>query len=200
MDDGVAVFHRKDTKSTLKHLAFRRPSGLTPAEAHDLLGRRCYRPLQLAEQQEIHAVDWQNTTLYLHSWPSRRDDQLSQHQTDQPTDVTPEEPAKTATSTETNFSLPSSQSLSHRFSRSLPNEQLHFVLRQFEGDSFDALERRIRRNHSFRDALGYVEPEDVPDGTSLWRAFDDLNRTNSVTASSRCVASCSMTTITLESS
>jgi hypothetical protein len=47
VDDGVAVFHRnEDTKSTLKHLAFNRPSGLTAPEANDLLGRRCYRPLR----------------------------------------------------------------------------------------------------------------------------------------------------------
>ncbi|ELY72899.1 hypothetical protein C488_14502 [Natrinema pellirubrum DSM 15624] len=86
--------------------------------------------------------------------------------------------------------------LSQRFSRSRPNEPplwssgssratpstpsnavsraAALVLRQFEGDSFDALERRLRRNHSFREALDY-EPEDVPDGTSLWRAFDDLH-------------------------
>jgi hypothetical protein len=72
VDDGVAVFHRKETtKATLKHLAFTRPSGLTAPEANDLLGRRCYRPLQkLAEQDEVHAADWQDTTVYVHSWPS----------------------------------------------------------------------------------------------------------------------------------
>lgn len=68
VDDGLAVFHRnEDTKPTLKHLAFKRPSGLTPPEANDLLGRRCYRPLrQLAEQGEVHAVDWHETTVYTH--------------------------------------------------------------------------------------------------------------------------------------
>ncbi|WP_114579566.1 transposase [Saliphagus sp. LR7] len=176
VDDGVAVFHRKeDTKSTLKHLAFRRPSGLTPAEANDLLGRRCYRPLRnLAEQQEIHAVDWQNTTLYLHSWPSRRDDQLAQRCTDQPTDVTPGEPTEDGylyrdelVATFLSVAVSQIQSIP-------PERAAALVLRQFEGDSFDALERRLRRNHSFREALDYVEPEDVPDGTSLWRAFNDL--------------------------
>ena len=56
-----------------------------------------------------------------------------------------------------------------------PERAAALVLRQFEGDSFDALERRLRRNHSFREALDYIEPEDVPDGTSLWRAFDELH-------------------------
>jgi hypothetical protein len=36
VDDGTAVFHRNETtKATLKHLAFRRPSGLCPTEAND---------------------------------------------------------------------------------------------------------------------------------------------------------------------
>ena len=53
VDDGYAVFHRKETaKATLKYLAFNRPSGLTAPEADDLLDRRCYRPLRkLADQQ-----------------------------------------------------------------------------------------------------------------------------------------------------
>jgi len=67
VDDGVAVFHRKETpKATLKHLAFQRPSGITAPEANDLLDRRCYRALRnLADQQEIHAVEHRNTTVYV---------------------------------------------------------------------------------------------------------------------------------------
>jgi len=176
VDDGVAVFHRKETtKATLKHLAFTRPSGLTAPEANDLLGRRCYRPLQkLAEQGEVHAAGWQDTTVYVHSWPSRRDDQLTQRETDQPTHVTPEDPAEDGylyrdelVATFLSVAVSQIQSIS-------PERAAALVLRQFEGDSFDALERRLRRNHSFREALEYVEPEDVPDGTSLWRAFDEL--------------------------
>jgi hypothetical protein len=73
VDDGPAVFHREeDAKSTLKHLAEQRPSGLTPSEATDLLGRPCYRPLQdLADQHGIQATDVQGTTVYTHRWPSR---------------------------------------------------------------------------------------------------------------------------------
>ena len=176
VDDGVAVFHRKETtKATLKHLAFRRQSGLTPTEAHDLLHRQCYRPLRnLAENDEIHAADWNDTTVYTHSWPSRRDDQLSQRQTNQPTDVTPDDEDADSylyrdelVATFLSVAMSEVQSIS-------PERAAALVLRQFEGDSFDALERRLRRNHSFRDALDYVEPQDVPDGTSLWRAFDDL--------------------------
>ena len=176
VDDGIAVFHRKeDTKSTLKYLAFNRPSGLTPPEANDLLGRRCYRPLRkLAEQQEIHAVDWQNTTLYLHSWSSRRDGQLSQRQTDQPTDVTPEEPTEDGYLYRDELVATFLSVAVSQIHSIAPERAAALVLRQFEGDSFDALERRLRRNHSFREALDYVEPEDVPDGTSLWRAFNEL--------------------------
>jgi hypothetical protein len=177
VDDGIAVFHREEsTKATLKKLAFRRPSGLTAAEANDLLDRRCYRPLRaLADQGEVHAADWQNTTVYTHSWPSRRDDQLSQRETDHPTDVTPDDPSEDGylyrdelVATFLSVAIAEIQSIS-------PERAAALVLRQFEGDSFDALERRLRRNHSFRDALDYVEPDDVPDGTSLWRAFDDLH-------------------------
>jgi len=60
-----------------------------------------------------------------------------------------------------------------------PERAAALVLRQFEGGLFDALERRIRRNHSLRGALEYTQPADVPDGTSLWQTFvalepDDL--------------------------
>jgi len=176
VDDGEAVFHRKeDTKSTLKHLVFRRPSGLTPTEAEDLLSRRCYRPLRkLAKEEEINAVDWQTTTLYLHRWPSRRDAQLSQRQTDQPTDVSPDDPADDGYLYRDEL-IATFLSVAVSEIQSIPAERAAaLVLRQFEGDSFDALEQRLRRNHSFRETLDYVEPEDVPDGTSLWRAFDDL--------------------------
>uniref|UniRef100_UPI001F4C93C3 transposase n=1 Tax=Halococcus thailandensis TaxID=335952 RepID=UPI001F4C93C3 len=177
VDDGVAVFHRKeDAKPTLKHLAFRRPSGLTASEANGLLGRRSYRPLQkLADQQEVHATEWQDTTVYTHSWPSLRDDQLAQRETDQPADVTPDDPADDGylyrdelVATFLSVAVSELQSIS-------PERAAALVLRQFEGDSFDALERRLQRNHSFREALDYTEPEDVPDGTSLWRAFDELH-------------------------
>ncbi|MFC7059991.1 transposase [Halovenus salina] len=176
VDDGVAVFHRKeDTKPVLKHLAFTRPSGLTVPEANDLLRRRCYRPLKkLAKQGDVHAADWQDTTVYTHSWSSRRDAQLTQRETDQPTDVTPDDPTEDGylyrdelVATFLSVAVSQIQSIS-------PERAAALVLRQFEGDSFDALERRLQRNHSFREALDYVEPEDVPDGTSLWRAFDEL--------------------------
>ena len=177
MDDGSAVFHRKQTtKATLKHLVFNRPSGLTATEANDLLDRRCYRALKtLADRQEIHAVDRQETTVYTHRWPSQRDDQLTQRDTDQPTHVSPPEPADDdflyrdeLLAVFLSVAVSELQSIS-------PERAAALVLRQFEGDSFDALERRVRRNHSLQNALKYTEPEDVPDGTSLWRAFDELD-------------------------
>lgn len=67
VDDETAVFHRKETtKPTLKNLAYRRTSGLTPTEANNLLDRQCYRPLRkLSENDEIHAADQNNTTVYV---------------------------------------------------------------------------------------------------------------------------------------
>ncbi|WP_256419619.1 transposase [Halorubrum laminariae] len=177
VDDGVAVFHRHETtKATLKHLAFNRPSGLTAPEANDLLDRRCYRSLRkLTEQQEVHAVTTRNTTVYTHRWPSIQDGQLAQRETDQPTDVTPDDPGDDGylyrdelVATFLSVAVSELQSIA-------PERAAALVLRQFEGDSFDALERRLQRNHSFREALDYTEPGDVPDGTSLWRAFDELD-------------------------
>ena len=177
VNDGVAVFHcNEDTKSTLNHFAFNRPSGLTAAEANDRLDRRCYRALRtLVDQEEMHATELQGTTVYTHRWPSLRDDQLAQRETDQPTDVTTDEPDHDGflyrdelLAVFLSVAVSKLQSVS-------PERAAALVLRQFEGDSFDALERRIRRNHSLREALEYTEPEDIPDGTSLWRTFDDLD-------------------------
>jgi hypothetical protein len=143
VDDGVAVFHRKETtKATLKHLAFRRPSGITAPEANDLLDRRCYRPLRkLADQQEIHAAEQQKTTVYVHSWPSLRDAQLSQRETDQPTDVIPDDPDEEGYLYRDEL-LATFLSVAVSEIQSIPAERAAaLVLRQFEGDSFDALER-----------------------------------------------------------
>jgi len=123
---------------------------------------------------EIHAVEHRNTTVYVHSWPSLRDAQLSQRETDQPTDVSPVDTDEEGYLYRDEL-LATFLSVAVSEIQSIPPERAAaLVLRQFEGDSFDALERRLRRNHSFREALDY-EPEDVPDGTSLWRAFDDLH-------------------------
>ncbi|WP_123619529.1 transposase [Halorubrum sp. CSM-61] len=176
VDDGIAVFHRKEsTKATLKHLAFNRPSGLTAAEANDRLERPCYRALAaLADDQEVHASEINETTVYTHRWPSRRDAQLSQRETDQPSAVSPPEPADDGFLYRDEL-LATFLSVAVSDIQSIPPERAAaLVLRQFEGDSFEALERRIRRNYSLREALDYTKPEDVPDGTSLWRAFDEL--------------------------
>jgi hypothetical protein len=63
------VFHKQGTaKKTLKYLAFNRPSGLTAAEACDLLSRPCYRALvQLADTNDIAAIKFGDTTLYAHT-------------------------------------------------------------------------------------------------------------------------------------
>jgi len=199
VDDGIAVFHRKETtKATLKHLEFIRPSGLTTPEANDLLGRRCYRPLQkLAEQDKVHAANWRDTTVYAHSRPSRRDDQLTQRDIDQPTEIIPDHPAEDGylyrdELVSVFFSVAVSQIQSIT-----PEQAAALVLWQFEGDSIDALERRLRGNHSFREALEHTVPEDAPDGTSSGGPSTSFSRRNSVTASSRCGANCSLITTML---
>lgn len=145
VDDGEAVFHRQETTTvTLKHLAFNRPSGLTAAEANDRLDRRCYRALnRLADQEEIHAAASHDSTVYTHSWPSRRDAQLAQRETDQPSDVTPDDAPEDGylyrdelVATFLSVAVSQIQSIA-------PERAAALVLRQFEGDSFDALERRL---------------------------------------------------------
>lgn len=181
VDDGSAVFHREEsTKATLKTLAFNRQSGLTPAEAGDLLDRDCYQPLaDLAADGEITRVERDvptNTIVYTHRWPSRHEDQVDNRRTDHPVDLdTPEPPEHTFLLRETLlrvFIQASTESID-----SAPNERVAAcLLRQFEGDSFLALETRLRRNHSLQDVLGYESPDDVDDATTLWRTFDDLTK------------------------
>jgi len=68
----VAVFHSKgDAASTLRHLAMRRSWGLTQAEAAELLGRECSRPLNsLVEEGRLRRARVNNVWIYLH--PQRR--------------------------------------------------------------------------------------------------------------------------------
>jgi len=127
--------------------------GSLPPKQNDLLDRRCYRALRnLADQQEIHAVEHRNTTVHVHSWPSLRDAQLSQRETDQPTDVSPVDTDEEGYLYRDEL-LATFLSVAVSEIQSIPPERAAaLVLRQFEGDSFDALERRLRRNHSFREA------------------------------------------------
>ena len=88
---------------------------------------------------------------------------------DQPTDVTSDDPAKEGylyrdELVATFLSVAVSQSQSNS-----PGRAAALVLGQFEGDPFDALGRQFRHKHSFREALDYVEPEDIP-----LADFDDL--------------------------
>jgi hypothetical protein len=180
VDDGCAVFHREEsTKATLKTLARNRQSGITPSEATELLERDCYQPLaDLAADGEIKRVELgpKNTIVYVHCWPSRHEDQLAERQTDHRVELDdPDTPDDTYLFRETLlrvFIEASTDSVT-----SAPNERVAAcLLRQFEGDSFAALELRLRRNHSLQDVLGYETGADVDDATTLWRAFNDLTK------------------------
>jgi IS5 family transposase len=180
VDDGCAVFHREEsTKATLKTLVFKRQSGLTPAEATELLERDCYQPLaDLAADGEIGRVelDSDDTIVYVHRWPSRREDQLAERRTDHRVELDePDTPDDTYLFRETLLHV--FVEASRDSVTSAPNERVAAcLLRQFEGDSFAALELRLRRNHSLQDVLGYATPADVDDATTLWRAFNDLTK------------------------
>lgn len=180
VDDGSAVFHREEsTKDTLQALAYHRQSGITPAEATSLLGRDSYQPLaDLAAAGEITRVelDPDDTIVYVHKWPTLREKQLRERRTDHPVELDdPETPDDTYLFRETLLRV--FIEASRETVTSAPNERVAAcLLRQFEGDSFDALELRLRRNHSLQDVLGYDTPADVDDATTLWRAFNDLTK------------------------
>ena len=180
VDDGSAVFHRDEsTKDTLKTLVFNRQSGITPAEATHLLERDCYQPLaDLAADGEIDRVelDPDDTIVYVHRWPSRREAQLGERRTDRCVELdAPDPPEDTFLLRETLlrvFIQASTDSID-----SAPSERVAAcLLRQFEGDSFVALETRLRRNHSLQEVLGYESADDVDDATTLWRALDALTK------------------------
>lgn len=180
VEDGSVVFHREEsTKETLKTLVRKRQSGLTPAEASDLLGRDCYQPLaDLAASGEIERVelDAYDSIVYVHHWPSRREPQLAQRRTDHRVELDePDEPADTVLLRETLLEV--FIEVTADDIDSAPNHRVAAcLLRQFEGDSFVALERRLRRNHSLQEVLGYDDADDVDDASTLWRAFDDLTK------------------------
>jgi hypothetical protein len=94
--DGTAVFHRQEpTAATLGHLVRKRPSGLTAAEANDLLGRRCYRALDaLADEGDVVATEIGEMTVYVHTWERLREKQLTERRTD--TEIDPDGPPDSA--------------------------------------------------------------------------------------------------------
>jgi IS5 family transposase len=177
-EEDPAVFHRQETTTdTLTHLVRKRPSGLTAAEANQLLGRRCYRALDaLAEQGDIVAAEVGETTVYVHTWERLRDKQLTERRTDTEIDLDgPPDPADDAFLYREEILAVFLSVAAATIDSIEPERAAALVLKQFEGDSFAALERRLHRNHSLREALEYVEPEEVPDATTFWRAFDALD-------------------------
>lgn len=181
VDDGRAVFHREEsTKATLKTLAFNRQSGLTPAEAGDLLGRDCYQPLaDLAADGEIIRVELDeptDTIVYAHRWPSRCEDQVDNRRTDHRVELDDTEPPENTFLLRETLLRVFIQATTESIDSARSERVAACLLRQFEGDSFVALETRLRRNYSLQDVLGYESADDVDDATTLWRAFDDLTK------------------------
>jgi hypothetical protein len=85
VNDGTAVFHQDEsTKPALTTLVRKRQSGLTAAEATELLGLDCSQQLaDLADAGEIDRVELPDeTSVYVHTWPSRREKQLEHRRTD----------------------------------------------------------------------------------------------------------------------
>lgn len=180
VEAGHAVFHREEsTKATLQTLVFKRPSGLTPGEATDLLGRDCYQPLaDLAADGDIDRVDLDHTDtiVYVHHWPSIREDQLAERRTDQPVELDEKPIPVDEFLLRENLLQVFLDAVEDSVTSASRKRVAACLLRQFDGDSFTALEMRLRRNHSLQDVLGYDSADDVDDATTLWRAFDDLTK------------------------
>jgi len=81
----VAIFHVKgDAASTLRYLARTIPWGLTQAEADELLGRDCSRPLNaLVEEGRLRRVKLNGILIYTHPWPKRAALQLNHRRTNE---------------------------------------------------------------------------------------------------------------------
>ena len=91
-NDEVAVFHIKgDAASTLLYIARTTPWGLTQAEAANLLGRDCSRPLNdLVETGKLRRVKLHGVWIYTHPWPTKAALQLNHRRTNER--VCPPEP------------------------------------------------------------------------------------------------------------
>lgn len=125
------------------------PSGVTAAKANAHLGQRWYRALgNLADQQEVYAADVQDTTDYTHRWESRRDQQLSLRHTDHPTDDSPPEPADDGSLYRDELITVFLSVAVSELQSIPPDRPATLVLRQFEGDSFEAIERCLWLYHS----------------------------------------------------
>jgi hypothetical protein len=149
--DGPAVVHREETTAAMrKRLVRRRPSGLTAAEATDLPGRRCYRALDtLVEEGDIVAADLGSTTVYVHTWERIREKQPTERRTDTEIDLYPQpDPAEDAYLYREEILAVFMSMAAAEIDSIEPARAATFVPKQFEGDSFAAIERRLRRNYS----------------------------------------------------
>lgn len=176
-DDETVIFHQEEsTKATLKFLAFNRPAGITAAQANHLLGRPCYRALDdLACNGEVVETTVGNQRCYVHRWESIREEQLRERESELVEDIAPgDDPADDDYLYFEELLTTLSESAAAAVESISAERAAILILRQLQGDSFEAVERRLRRNQRLRDALEYVDPSDVPDSTTIWRAFDSL--------------------------
>ena len=176
--EGEAVFHREETtKATLTHLALHRPAGLTASEAKHLLGRSCYRPLDaLAANNRIVEEHVGDTRCFFHSWESNRERQRTERKSEAVEDISPsDDPAEDAYLYVEEILSVMRESAAESIG-SIPSPRAAIlVARQLGADSFRAIERRLHRNHRFQEALDYADPTEIPDSTTIWRAFDEVS-------------------------
>lgn len=175
--DGEAVFHREETtKATLTHLALHRPAGLTAAEAKHLLGRSCYRSLDaLAAANRIIEEQVGDTRCFFHPWETNREIQITERKSEVVEDMSPsDDPAEDEYLYVEEILAVMRESAGESIDSIPAPRAAILVARQLGADSFRAVERRLHRNYRLQAALEYAEPTEVPDSTTIWRAFDDV--------------------------
>ncbi len=173
----VAVFHTKgDAASTLLYIARTTPWGLTQAEATELLGRDCSRPLNdLVEKGRLRHVKLHGVWIYTHPWEAKAALQLNHRRTNErvcppaPKGVTEKEPVYL-------------EELMDSFRDVLSNvdsvptnpskgQLCTILLMTFTDATLRADELLLRTSDRVREACG-VEPWEVMDHTTMCRLFN----------------------------
>lgn len=171
------VFHQQaSTNETLTYLALNRPAGITAKEAKDLLARPCYRALDvLVEENRIVEQSVAGTRCFFHPWEDKRERQVTERQSETVEDISPsDDPGDDEYLYLEEILEVMHESAAESVESIPPARAATLVLRQLHDDTFRAVERRVRHTDRLQEPLGYADPTEVPDSTTIWRAQDGV--------------------------
>lgn len=173
----VAVFHAKgDAASTLLHIARTTPWGLTQAEAAELLGRDCCRPLNaLVEEGRLRRVKLHGIWIHTHPWPKKAALQLNHRRTNErvcppaPKDEGEKPPVYVKELMETfRDVLDDVESVPAKLHK---GQLCTILLKALTDATYRGDELLLRTSDRMREACG-VEPWEVMDHTTMCRRFN----------------------------